>query len=246
MRDTTINADYFNEINTFNKAYIAGFIAADGAIVANKNSNCKVLTVTIHSKDVAVLELMKSEMNSALSIKNITKGGKSSYLQVVDHKRFTTGNKKIISALDVIGIKPRKSLTMPDIIKNIPKDFRKSFILGYFDGDGCFSDSKIIRTRTYLKKDGSSSIYRGYKYNSQISIKGTFEFLEGIVKELNITNYSLKQLKDQNIHTLTIIKNSEILKFYDCYNYCDFFFVRKKDKFTRKIIQVQTISSPQL
>ena len=135
---------------------------------------------------------------------------------------------------------------MPDIIKNIPKDFRKSFILGYFDGDGCFSDSKIIRTRTYLKKDGSSSIYRGYKYNSQISIKGTFEFLEGIVKELNITNYSLKQLKDQNIHTLTIIKNSEILKFYDCYNYCDFFFVRKKDKFTRKIIQVQTISSPQL
>lgn len=51
-------------------------------------------------------------------------------------------------------------------------------------------------------------------------------------------------VQNQKIHTLLIVKNSDILKFYDCYNHCDFYLSRKKDKFTRKIIQVQTISPP--
>lgn len=246
MKDITINTQYFKEINSYNKAYLLGFIAADGAIVQNKGFSTKTLTITIHAKDIAVLELLKLELNSSLSIKNITSKSKSlsSYKLDVNHKRFTTSKKEIIQDLEKVGLTSNKSLTMPNLVVNIPKEYRKAFILGYFDGDGCFIDSKITRTRVYTKKDSSQSTYVGERYNSSISIKGTEQFLLGIVQELNINSYHLRQISGQNIHTLTIAKNGEILKFYDCYNNCDFFFQRKKDKFTRKIIQVQTISSP--
>lgn len=245
MKDKNVNLNYFRTINSYNKAYLLGFIVADGAIVANKGTNTKTLTITIHSKDVAILELLKNELNSSLSIKNINNKSKSlsSYKLNVDHKRFSISRKNLIKDLERFGITSNKSLIMPNLIKNIPESFRKAFILGYFDGDGCFIDSKILRTKKYLKKDGTYSIYQGYKYNSHISIKGTKEFLQGIVNELNITNYSIKQLCNQKIYTLIIIKNSEILKFYNCYKHCEFYLKRKKYKFTRKILQVRTISS---
>ena len=247
MKDLTINLNYFDTIDSYNKAYLLGFIAADGAIVStSKTSNVKALTITIHAKDVQVLELLKTELNSSLTIKNITYKSKSlkSYKLDVNHKRFSIARKELINSLLLIGIGQNKSLSMPNIIVNIPKEYRKAFIIGYFDGDGCFVDSKVIRTRKHLKKDGTISIYKGEKWNSQISIKGTEQFLQGIVNELQILNFKITQIKNQKIHTLTIIKNSDILKFYNCYNYCDFYLQRKKDKFTRKIIQVQTISSP--
>ena len=246
MKDQTINTQYFKEINSYNKAYLLGFIAADGAIVQNKNTNTKTLTITIHAKDIAILELLKLELNSSLNIKDINYKSKSlqSYKLDVNHKRFNTSKKEIVNDLESYSLTSNKSLTMPNLILNIPKNYRKAFILGYFDGDGCFIDSKVTRKRKYLKKDGSISEYIGEKYNSYISIKGTKEFLQGIVDELQIQSYNIKQISNQNIYTLIIIKNLDILKFYDCYNYCDFYLQRKKDKFTRKIIQVQTISSP--
>jgi hypothetical protein len=247
MKDSTINTQYFKEINSYNKAYLLGFIAADGAIVQNKGYSTKTLTITIHAKDIAVLELLKSELNSSLNIKSITFKSKSlsSYKLDVNHKRFSTSKKEIIQDLEEVGLTSNKSLTMPNLVVNIPKAYRKAFILGYFDGDGCFVDSFVNKKKKRFNVKGEylrTDEYLGY--NSQISIKGTEQFLLGIVQELSIESYHLKQISGQNIHTLTIIKNCEILKFYDCYNHCDFFLQRKKDKFTRKIAQVQTISSP--
>lgn len=246
MRDQTINVQYFKKVNSYNKAYLLGFIAADGAIVQNKNTKTKTLTITIHAKDVAILELLKSELNSSLNIKSINYKSKSllSYKLEVNHKRFNTSKKEIIQDLESYGLTANKSLTMSNLVVNIPTQYRKAFILGYFDGDGCFIDSKVTRKRKYLKKDGSFSEYTGEKYNSCISIKGTKEFLQGIVNELQIQSYRIKQIQNQKIFTLLIVKNSDILKFYDCYNHCDFYLHRKKDKFTRKILQVRTISSP--
>lgn len=246
MKDKTINVNYFNKIDSYNKAYLLGFITADGAIVQNKGFTTKTLTITIHAKDIAILELLKKELNSSLSIKDITSKSKSlsSYKLDVNHKRFNTSKKEIIKDLESHGLTPNKSLTMSNLIVNIPKTFRKAFIIGYFDGDGCFIDSKVSRKRKYLKKDGSYSTYIGEKWNSHISIKGTKEFLTGIAKELNLKTIKVKQISNQKIHTLLIVKNEDILKFYDCYNHCDFYLSRKKNKFTRKIIQVQTISSP--
>ena len=247
MQDTTINTKYFNKIDTNIKAYLLGFIAADGSIVKNNVKNgSTTLTITIHHKDIAILELPKSELNSELSIKNINIKSKSlsSYKLDVNHVRFNTSKKEIINDLIKHGIDYNKSLTMKNIIIKIPKRFRKSFIIGYFDGDGCFVDSLVNKNKHRYNKQGEylrTDTYLGY--NSSISIKGSKEFLQGIVKELKIKSFTLKQLSQQKIYTLVLTSNDSILKFYTCYSDCEFYLNRKKEKFTRKILQVQTISS---
>jgi hypothetical protein len=125
---------------------------------------------------------------------------------------------------------------MQNLLLNIPEAYKKAFIIGYFDGDGCFIDSLVTKKKhRYSKKDGSfmrTDEYLGY--NSCVSIKGTEEFLKGIVEYLDIPTYTLKKIQEQKIHTLLIVSNKGILNFYDCYKDCDFYLSRKKDKFTRK------------
>jgi hypothetical protein len=58
MKDLTINLNYFSVIDSSIKAYILGFIAADGAIVRNTNCSTKTLTITIHAKDVSIFTMM--------------------------------------------------------------------------------------------------------------------------------------------------------------------------------------------
>jgi intein/homing endonuclease len=245
MKDETVDLQYFNKIDSNNKAYLLGFIAADGAIV-KQQSGVKSLTITIHAKDVSILELLKKELNSSLSIKIINYKFKSlsSYKLDVDHRRFTISRKPLIEGLENIGLTSNKSLTMPNLLINIPDEYKKAFIIGYFDGDGSFIDAYTKRTRKYLKKDGSYSLYTGYKWNSHVSIRGTYDFLKGIADYLQLKSYTLKRYNDEKIHSFRIFSNEGILKFYNCYNHCDFHLSRKKDKFTRKIIQVQTISPP--
>jgi len=234
MKDTTINLNYFENIDIRNKAYFLGFIAADGAIVSNKGSNVKTLTLTLHRKDIDILDTFKQEINSSKNIYSITNRGQ-------DHVRFTTAQRLFVENLMEQGINYRKSLSMPDLLSKVPDQFKPAFIIGYFDGDGCFTDVFCQTPRLYRCKDGSITKHLHNHWVSCISIKGTKEFLEPIAEYLN-TTYSLKCIKGQTIHTLKFTSNDAIIKFYNLYNDCDFYLERKKSKFTRKVLQVQTIS----
>lgn len=56
------NMQYFETIDSDTKAYLLGFIVADGCITKSRNS--MGLTITIHEKDRIVLETLKKELNS--------------------------------------------------------------------------------------------------------------------------------------------------------------------------------------
>ncbi|HET8689399.1 MAG TPA: hypothetical protein VFM18_22540, partial [Methanosarcina sp.] len=60
------NVRYFSKIDTHTKAYLLGFIAADGCI--QRVGNSVGLTVTIHIKDRVVLDTLKSEIGNAHSL----------------------------------------------------------------------------------------------------------------------------------------------------------------------------------
>lgn len=234
------NIRLFNICDSHVKAYFLGFIAADGALVDNGNSSI-VLTITIHRKDVHLLERLKYEFQSNIKIQRITT--KMSHTDKnKDHVRLAISNKGLTEDLYQYGITPRKSLTMPNIIPNIPKEFRKSFILGYFDGDGSVmyqTQPKIKKNKTYLP------------HGLSIGIRGTKEFLQGIVDELGINHYTIRY---DTTHYLFFSKKTEIVKFFDCYKNVDIFLPRKRDRFIErlshpswsKFIQVQTISLPEL
>jgi len=194
------NVRYFNNIDTHTKAYLLGFIAADGCIQSNNNGSIG-LTITIHSKDRIVLDTLRDEIGCTNPVHK---------LKIHDHVRFTLFNKDLVADLNKHGIEKRKSLTMPNIITNIPYDFKSSFILGYFDGNGSF---------TYQPKYN-----RGY-----IQIRATKAFALGIVNHLEISPYGLYEYN--SIPNLSIGAKKNIKKFFlEVYKNSTIYLNRKHNK----------------
>lgn len=211
------NQDYFDLIDSNIKAYFLGFIAADGALIDSKKGATIQLTITLHRKDIILLEKLKSELQHESKIQSIIRYHKQ-WGNITDHVRFAIANKTIANSLMKHGIQPRKSLTMENIIQNIPKEFRNSFILGYFDGDGSFCSYLTTGEKgpkTSLKKT--------------VSIRGTKEFLLGICKELDIQSFSISE-RDA-IASLNICSEKEVKNFFKIYNNNSFYLERKYNKF---------------
>ena len=114
------NENYFNKIDTSQKAYWLGFIYADGCI-----SDRRELILHLSNKDIKHLEIFKKHIKSNSPINNCQQNSIS----------LTLRGKQIIRDLKNLGVIPRKTF----IIKypNIPEDLNRHFIRGVFDGDGC-------------------------------------------------------------------------------------------------------------
>jgi len=145
---------------------------------------------------------------------------------IKDHCRFQLFNKYLFSDLSNLGLSERKSLTVPNIIIKLPNEFKKSFILGYLDGDGSISYNKTSKQLV-------------------ISFRGTQALLQGIANELNLSKYSLKLDKVKQIYTLCFWRKQDIKNFYNIYNNSEFFLERKYKVITSflEINKDETISS---
>jgi hypothetical protein len=120
-----VKRDYFKVIDTDEKAYWLGFIAADGTVVSNGRKYG--ITLDLQPRDLHWLERFRDTIAPGAKI---TKHGTRSY-------SVSIGSKEMFQDLVTLGIRPRKSNTLqwPDI----PERFVIPFLLGYFDGDGSFS-----------------------------------------------------------------------------------------------------------
>ena len=119
-RKYTLNEDYFNVINTPMKAYLIGFIYADGGIYNN------YLTIGIHKRDVKVLDKIKDELGY---------GGPLYYDKTNTYVKLTISSSKIVKDLFTLGVIPNKTYISKDIPK-IKDEYFHHFLLGFFDGDG--------------------------------------------------------------------------------------------------------------
>lgn len=234
------NQHYFNNIDSYAKAYIAGFIAADGALVKTKSTIS--LTITIRYEDKEVLEFIKKEIGNEHKLQEIRRPSSYDNSKTIHHIRYVISSKIIACDLNKLGITQNKSLSMGNIITNIPYQYRDAFIIGYFDGDGSvtYRDFSHLNDRGYLCKD----------YSLYIQIRGTKSFLEGICEHLNITKSHIHQ--NDSIPCLSFANKKDVVRFFNCYNNLPFYYKRKYDKFLKRINhpsfakyrQVQTISSP--
>lgn len=115
---------YFDSIDTMNKAYLLGFICADG-FVTGRNE----VGIELNPKDREIVEFFKNELKTDKPIfENEQKVG------------LRIQNKQIANTLQQYYIVPNKSLTLniQNVIQaaNLNEDQIKAFMLGYFDGDG--------------------------------------------------------------------------------------------------------------
>lgn len=228
------NVRYFENIDNAKKAYILGFIAADGYIVQS-NPSSETLGIQINIKDREVLDFVKEEI------------GFKKELTYPNEKmiRMTLSNKDLVQDLKNLGITKRKSLTLTNIFNNIPKKFRKYCVFGYFDGDGSCTRSNQTSSK-FCKSENKIKTYKSL--TMIISIRGTKDLLQGIINELNLQNYSFFENKTW---VLAFSKHQETIKFYKMYKESPFQLSRKlatMEKGAKLIIdkysKVQTISSP--
>lgn len=151
--------NFFNNINTEEQAYWAGFIAADG----NIRKDFLKMRIELNIKDYEHLKNFKKHIKSNSSIKQSKR--------VNNHSCYIDINcKKICLDLNQIGITPKKSLSLSINFDFIPKELRHHFIRGYFDGDGSINN--------FQRKK--------YKYIEwEISFISSKIFLKQILRELN-------------------------------------------------------------
>lgn len=206
-RKYKIDVNAFNNIDTKDKAYLLGFICADGCIYDNK-----CLAIGIHKQDIKVLELLKKVLNcNSLPIRY--------HSQNTNIVMINIWNKQLVASLKVLGITERKTFTV-SMPQNIPKNLHKHFWRGVIDGDGCI----------YLKE-------RNNKQNKPIftvTLVGSKQLMEDYVnflKTLNIT--PLPKIEPQNkIWCVVICSKNAITLCKEIYeNNKAFCLQRKKEKF---------------
>ena len=192
-RKYDVDHDYFKIIDSEEKAYWYGFIWADGSVYKN------VFELALNEKDLSHLKKFKFAIKSSHEIKKHNR---------YNTYRFLFSSSYMIRNLNKLNITERKSYTnLVPIIKN---EYFVHFLMGLFDGDGCFSANKmkIVCTEnvaTWLNK----KIYELYGLDSKIyNIKGS------VAKKFNIQKKS---------HVLAIMNL--------LYENNKFFLQRKKDKF---------------
>jgi hypothetical protein len=117
------NESFFEKIDSHEKAYWFGFIAADGNIYNGK------LQICLNKKDEIHLNEFCKRINYNGPIYNDR-----------NHKRLMICRKKIVEDLKLLGLIENKTLSINDkIFDKIPNQYLASAILGYIDGDGSFS-----------------------------------------------------------------------------------------------------------
>ena len=132
--------DYFNKIDNPNKAYLLGFITADGSIIGKYSSNC---AIEVHNDDMALIEFARKEINPTATITECIGDKKNNC-------RINFSSKQMCDDLIKYGIVPNKSKIISKVPEElIPPKLLKFYFRGLIDGDGC------------IHKDGHISIYSG-------------------------------------------------------------------------------------
>ena len=131
---------YFQNIDTNDRAYWLGFIAADGCILERlKRKENYILSIGLSIKDITHLEKFKKDISADFPIvinnqfhKKMKKYYETAYLRV----------SRTIMCEDLInhgvGRKKSQELSLP----NLPDNLMRHYIRGYFDGDGCWTISR--------------------------------------------------------------------------------------------------------
>lgn len=123
--------DYFENINTSNKAYILGLISSDGCLF-KRDSHQGMWQLSLQERDINILQKISSEIKSDKPI--LTR-------KVDNLKRFNVcslsiNSDKMYSDLINFGLTDNKSYTININKLKVPNKHMSSFLRGYFDGDG--------------------------------------------------------------------------------------------------------------
>lgn len=216
-RKYPIVEDFFDIIDTEEKAYILGLLYADGYNQTERNS----VSIGLKEDDKEILEKMTEliQPTKPLLCLNLSNARKRvGFENAQNQYRLVIANKHISERLVELGCGKAKThnLIFPTE-EQVPSHLIRHFIRGYFDGDGSVSGDK----------------------QKQISFVGTVNFLKPLqqilMEELGFSETKLDRRhkeRDNEIRSLRYCGINQCIKFRDwLYEDVTIFLKRKKDIF---------------
>lgn len=119
--------NYFENIDSEDKAYWLGWIISDGTITYQPEKSKFQLELTLKEEDEHILHLLEQD----LGVQNKV------YTSNKIYKRFSLGSKNIIKNLVDLGVTQNKTFTVK--VPSFDKQYNAAFLRGLFDGDGGFT-----------------------------------------------------------------------------------------------------------
>lgn len=205
----SLNENYFLKIDNQNKAYILGFILADGSLISGEGKNrSHALSIEIKEEDSYILKKINEEMNHSRPLIYRSRNEKwspTATLKIVSDKNYNN--------LINLGLSPNKSFNCKYPLLN---NYESHLIRGIFDGDG--------------------TIFHRSCNNGQLQIICSPDVSLGInnfLTQNNISSYIINvPYYKAPLKRLTITKLSEIIKFKNLiYADANIFLKRKYDIF---------------
>lgn len=208
-RKYEINEHYFDEINTPNKAYILGFLYADG--YNNRINNTIVLS--LDRKDEDILLKIREEVGSNKPIYHHDYINQSDGIER-HMSELNFASKHMCEQLERFGMIQNKTFEI-DFPQFLSEELISHFIRGYFDGDGCACEYKdktrksgnafCISMMSSIQLCKNMQKYLNNKQNIDLKVNypsGKKE-LNGIIRtksKSNITKFINYIYKDANLY----------------------------------------------
>ena len=217
------NYSFFKSIDTEEKAYWFGFIAADGWITINRGTNSGCLGIELQAGDTNHLKKFNKSIDGNYKITERER------LCEISTKQNNVNKESCIRIFSIdmvndlinIGITTTKTRDFSFPIW-LDEKFYPAFIRGYFDGDGC------VRTRT--RKLSSGAVV---EYPICDIVSANKDFLDKLrtllYEKLGICSYIYI---DKNCYRLYVHKNEHTMAFLNyIYNDANIYLDRKYKKY---------------
>lgn len=205
-RTHRFNEDYFKVIDSEEKAYWLGFIAADGCVY--KNSNAWRLQINLKRADKHHLDKFQRAIGSDYKIAE-------KLVNTSEVCQLKINSKTMCDDLIALGIIQRKSLVIE--MPTIHRSMVRHFIRGYFDGDG--------NIKNFVDKNNR------LRYN--FNIVGGLSMLNSINKQMPCTLEMYKINRTNDIYSLETTSKEKLVLIYDfLYKDSNVFLERKRETYS--------------
>lgn len=231
----SIKHNFFNKIDSEEKAYILGFYIADGSVYKGDSRQGYKFSIGISALDVDILEKIRDILSPNAHI-NFSEERINNYgIKTNSMCKLSISSKDIVNTLCDLGLGENKTYLSKSIINIIPKDLMFPFIRGYFDGDGHIGYSKV--SKKHITKLNEEKNYNYVNYNFNI-ISLDHSILLEISSFLESQNFTITKRIDKDCLTISIHKKSEIESIFNLlYKDATIFMNRKYNKF-KEILEI--------
>lgn len=207
-KKSNYNSNYFNNINSKEKAYIVGFLAGDGHLSKEGAISC-----SLQLSDKNVLDFIANEIGGKVRVNDKTDRSKRQFPRA----RWQTCDNKLYKELyQLLKGRLKEGRKLPYLNKRL----NKYLIQGFIDAEGCFTFGRRKDQNRFWQKVGVTSKNKMLKS------------LINILNEFDIKNINLRRKGEEKCHVFEFCDKRRVLKIIELlYKNNDFVIMsRKKEK----------------